>query len=159
MARTPDYSHEAKLDHEMLVQRLDYNETTGVWRWKKRPPEDFRDPGACFTWNHTYANSEAGSYGYRGQVIINLFKTVYRAERLAVFYVTGRWPKDVTLKNGVKNDLRYRNLVATFEPTPRVRLSQPAQPFGRIHYRRAVSNPAYRTKNGGRNAPTRSTAK
>jgi hypothetical protein len=136
MARTPDFSHEAKLDHEKLVEVLDYNAETGMARWKKRPKEHFRDHHTWYQWNDRFAGRVAGGYTYKLNYTISVFGQHYRAERLFVFYVTQRWPSDVSFKNGDKTDFRYENLKATFPHPTRVRLHTPRPnvEWGKIHY-------------------------
>lgn len=53
------------------------------------------------------AGSLSSSTGYR---IICFEKSQYREHRLAWFYMTGKWPKELDHKNGIRSDNRWENL-------------------------------------------------
>lgn len=82
------------LTAEDLRSILDYDPTTGVFRWKERTDiAGRRDQNA---WNTRYAGTEAGNirptpWGgfYR---VIRIRGRRYYAHRLAWFYVYGKWP-------------------------------------------------------------------
>lgn len=92
------------LNHESLKRRLHYNPETGV-----------------FTWLETHVHrlgKEAGSVK-AGEVskdgrryrYINISGVPYRANRLAWFYMTGKWPDgDVDHENLIRDDNRWSNL-------------------------------------------------
>ena len=86
-------------DLARVVELLDYEPVTGVFRWKRdRPP-------------HHKAGDVAGSsdaYGYRKVKVDGL---VYLSHRLAWFVMHGVWPEaQIDHINGVKDDNRIANL-------------------------------------------------
>ncbi|HDR2785777.1 TPA: HNH endonuclease, partial [Enterobacter sichuanensis] len=52
----------------------------------------------------------AGSLNKSGYIEIYINSKRYRAHRLAIFYMTGRWPKAVDHKNRIRNDNRWCNI-------------------------------------------------
>lgn len=52
----------------------------------------------------------AGSLNRSGYIEIYINGKRYRAHRLAIFYMTGRWPKAVDHKNRIRNDNRWCNI-------------------------------------------------
>jgi hypothetical protein len=83
---------------------LRYSKRTGLFRWIARTtPRAHRiEIGAI-----------AGHADTAGHLQICIHGRFYAAHRLAVFYVTGRWPKaDVDHKNRVRSDNRWKNLRA-----------------------------------------------
>lgn len=88
-----------ELTHERLLSLLVYEPSTGVFRWKVHASST-RPMGSI-----------AGSSEKRGYVQIRIDRRLYRAHRLAVFYVTGEWPPhSVDHKNVDKSDGRWDNL-------------------------------------------------
>ena len=82
-----------------LFRLLRYEPDTGFFFWRV-----YRSRGA-------YAGDKAGTISAHGYVIINIRKKLYRAHRLAWFYVNGRWPDaDLDHINGVRTDNRWANL-------------------------------------------------
>jgi hypothetical protein len=83
---------------DFVRQILDYNPETGVFRWKARTPEMFRDTPkrskehACANWNSRYAGELAGGHAHNGYVSIAINNRKYYAHRLAWFYMKGEWP-------------------------------------------------------------------
>jgi hypothetical protein len=81
--------------HEKLLRALDYNPVTGVFVWKVRPREDFASENAWKAINKRQAGKVAGYLCPKsGYIHIGLDGKLYRAHRLAWFYVTGEWPSD-----------------------------------------------------------------
>lgn len=82
-----------------LRERLDYDPTTGAFRWKshgKRP-----------SWN----GREVGSRDMYGYKTVRLDGKSYKLHRLAWLYVHGTWPVgDVDHINGNRSDNRIANL-------------------------------------------------
>lgn len=81
-----------------LKEVLHYDPVTGVFTWLK--PPSFR----------VRIGDRAGNLeqGYR---VIGVDNVNYRAARLAVFYMTGRWPTHfVDHRNAIKDDDRWVNL-------------------------------------------------
>ena len=97
-----------KLRKEIIRRLLRYNRRTGVFTWRRRP-------GAS-AWNTRYAGKiagfdwspDGGKTLYRS---IRIFDWPFLAHRLAVLYVTGRWPEadvDHEDRDGLNN--RWKNL-------------------------------------------------
>jgi len=89
------------ITQEKLKEILHYDLQTGLWTW-------------LISKKGTAAGSRGGCIrkgcGHR-QIMIE--KKMYRSSRLAIFYVTGKFPPkhlDVDHKNGVCDDDRYENL-------------------------------------------------
>src|SRR5580704_1773693 len=83
---------------EALKTVLDYDPLTGVFRWRIRPRQR-----AC-----SEIAGSVNSYGYR---MICVAQKIYRAHRLAWFYVYGEWPtNEIDHINGKKDDNRIVNL-------------------------------------------------
>ena len=87
-----------KLTVDVLRRLLDYNQETGVFRWRydmRRVPMD----------------GIAGRKSTDGYVRIGINGEQVLAHRLAWFYVNGKWPKgDVDHINRIRNDNRIFNL-------------------------------------------------
>lgn len=90
------------LTHERLLQLLAYDPETGVFTWKER------------TANRVKVGDTAGSLHHDGYIVIRIDGGLYRAHRLAWFYVTGGWPsghffvdhKDLNRARNVWTNLR-----------------------------------------------------
>jgi len=86
------------ISHSRLKELLTYDPDTGVWRW-------LVDRGAV------RKNDVAGTYGSKGYRLIWMDGKNYRANRLAVFYMTGEWPLgQVDHENLIKDDNSWNNL-------------------------------------------------
>lgn len=82
-----------------LRRVLNYNPTTGFFTWIEP------------TSNRIRVGDIAGSVNKDGYVRISVFGEKVMAHRLAVFYMTGRWPdRFVDHENMVTGDNRYSNL-------------------------------------------------
>jgi hypothetical protein len=89
----------ACLTHERLLELLDYDPATGVFRWRVSPN------------NRVKVGSVAGAVRPDGYSQIRIDGKRYMLSRLAVFYVEGKWPtKLVDHKNRTRTDARYANL-------------------------------------------------
>ena len=101
------------ITHKYLLSILDYNPKTGIFTWRQRPLNHFKDQRACNIWNTRFSGKNAGSLteGYI-KIAIKNRKREY-AHRLAYFYVTKKLPSyDIDHINGIKNDNRWINLRA-----------------------------------------------
>jgi hypothetical protein len=86
------------LTQERLKELLDYNEETGVFRWRI---------SRC----SIRAGDIAGSPEAKGYLRISVDGHRYKAHRLAWFYVHGRWPSDqLDHDDGQKPENRIGNL-------------------------------------------------
>lgn len=72
------------LTHERLLEVLTYEPETGLFRWKKR------------TSNRIVVGAVAGTPHPQGYVRICIDGQLFFAQRLAVFYMTGTWPTEVS---------------------------------------------------------------
>lgn len=91
--RTP--AHYRRLTHRRLLQILEYDQATGVFRWKVE---------AC-------RNRKVGSVA-GGKTNIIFDGLTYAKSHLAWFYVTGAWSKrTIGRLNGQSADVHFANLV------------------------------------------------
>lgn len=88
-----------KLDIDLLRSVLHYDAETGVFTWKVR------------TSNRIKIGGVAGAVGEHGYILIRIHGVLYKAHRLAWFYVHGEWPQaEVDHINGRPADNRLCNL-------------------------------------------------
>lgn len=93
------------LTQERLKQALHYDESTGLFRWRR----DMR--------NGSKAGDIAGSLSAGGYVYICVDQKHYRAHRLAWLYVHGKFPVGaIDHASGVKTDNRISNLREATQP-------------------------------------------
>jgi hypothetical protein len=90
------------LTQEKLHQLLDYDQETGIFRWKVT-----RKSQAGKARAGSIAGSIDLSHGYRK---IGIDGTPYYSHRLAWLYVYGSWPSQVDHMNGIRDDNRLSNL-------------------------------------------------
>lgn len=89
----------SELTQEYLKSILDYDQSTGEWRWRERVAR-------C-----TKAGDIAGNINSNGYCRIFIAGKSRYAHRLVWLYVYGRWPsKDLDHINGVRKDNRFCNL-------------------------------------------------
>lgn len=89
------------LTQERLKELLHYDPETGVWRWIKITHPSGR----------TKVGSIAGTPYTRGYRRIIVDGKKYRSARLAVLYMTGKWPPDgVDHRDGDTSNDRWTNL-------------------------------------------------
>ncbi len=80
--------------HKYLLQNRHYDPETGIWTHLKRSPGKI-----------------AGCKDKDGYIIISLDGILYRSARLAIFYMTGHFPKGLAdHRNRIRDDDRYTNL-------------------------------------------------
>lgn len=87
------------LTHDRLLQLLDYESDTGLFRWKTRS-------AICLT-----PGDVAGRKSNNGYVQVKVDYVAHLAHRLAWFYVHGVWPAgQIDHINGHKSENRMSNL-------------------------------------------------
>lgn len=103
------------LSQEFLRSILEYSPETGIFVWKKRPPEMFPSVRACNVWNSRYSGRVAGHKtqgpGNLSYITIRVLDRSYKAHRLAWGYMTGEFPEvniDHIDGNGTNN--KWSNL-------------------------------------------------
>ncbi|MFA7308089.1 MAG: HNH endonuclease [Hyphomicrobium sp.] len=78
---------------------LDYDPETGVFTWKQRPPEMFRDTAfrpkenTCDIWNTRFSGKISGWPNGHGYIEFSILGKKCLAHRIAWLYMTGEWPK------------------------------------------------------------------
>lgn len=92
-------SRAAPLSWERLTEVLNYEPSTGLFRWKKR------------TSNRVAVGGVAGSLNPDGYIEIRVDGSLYLAHRLAFFYQTKSWPSEIVdHENLNRSDNRWDNL-------------------------------------------------
>ena len=107
------------LTHDYLLSILHYDETTGVFTWRERTPDMFKDGNGRYTkernckcWNTKYAGKRAGHKNHLGRIEIGIDNLKFLSNVLAWFYVYGDWPTvdvdhiDMNKSNDSINNLR-----------------------------------------------------
>jgi HNH endonuclease/AP2 domain len=89
------------LTQKRLKELLHYNPETGIFTWLMKP-----SPQA----NRISADNIAGHINVEGYFVIGIDGKVYKAHRLAWFYMAGVWPNQIDHINGIRNDNRWCNL-------------------------------------------------
>lgn len=88
--------------HEDILRLISYDPDSGIFVWKDRKNT---------RWNGRYAGTVAGSIDADGYVQIRILGRRYKAHRMAWFYMTGSWPKNlIDHRNTVRTDNRFGNL-------------------------------------------------
>jgi HNH endonuclease len=87
------------LSHSELKRLLHYDPETGIWRRRTSYRANY------------IAGDRADVRSVAGYRRVRLKGIIYYSHRLAVFYMSGAWPPEVTdHRNGVKDDNRWKNL-------------------------------------------------
>lgn len=92
------------LTHDRLLEVLDYDPATGVFTWKVRLSRKFpvgRSAGGVRKGSRT------------STFYVRIDEHDYTGARLAWFYVTGKWPHRLKLKDGDITNCRFDNLEQT----------------------------------------------
>lgn len=90
---------------------LDYNKDTGIFTWKERGIEYFKNEQALKSFNSRFLGKFAGSLcKHHGYIMIRIHRVTFISHRLAWLYVYGCWPSDIDHINGIKTDNRICNL-------------------------------------------------
>ena len=105
------------LTQEYLKECLTYDPETGIFTWKERPVNHFKDgkkrksQSICKNWNSKYANKEAGTLNNVEYRLIRVHGKLYVAQRLAWLYMEGYWPEhSVDHIDQNKNNNKWSNL-------------------------------------------------
>lgn len=86
------------LSQKRLHELLNYDQGTGIWRWKIRQ-------------GRSGAGTIAGNKSIKGYIQVQVEGKNYTAHRLAFLYVTGKWPrKQVDHINLDRSDCSWNNL-------------------------------------------------
>jgi hypothetical protein len=92
------------ITHKELLKALDYDPTTGEFRWKYCANRTKQR-------NSQWAGKAAGHIGIDGYARILINGKQYLSHRLAWLYVIGRWPYiEIDHINGNRLDNRFSNL-------------------------------------------------
>lgn len=87
------------ISQQRLKELLRYDPSTGVFTWLVRSA------------THIHVGDVAGGMKPDGYVQITVCGVLYRAHRLAWFWMTGEWPADkIDHKNRIRNDNQWINL-------------------------------------------------
>ncbi len=124
------------LTHEELRRRLSYEPETGIFRWISGPANRVGIVAG------SVRSGEPDKEGRRRR-IINIAGVLYRANRLAWFYMTGEWPAaDVDHKDGDCQNDRWSNLRQATRTQNNVNTSK--RPVGASGARGVLYDPRYR---------------
>lgn len=99
-----------KLTVEYLREAIYYDEATGCFIWRIRPEHHFSRSNQHKNWNGRYAGTIAGKIDNNGYLNIKVNYHLYRAHRLAWFYVHGVWPDCVDHEDGNRLNNAIKNL-------------------------------------------------
>ena len=92
----------AELTEYLVKSLIDYNPDTGVFTWLKPA-------------TRVSAGDVVGSLDAWGYLVTKIRGNVVKLHRLAWFYMTGEWPREIDHINRVKTDNRFSNLRAASE--------------------------------------------
>ena len=99
------------LTAEYVRECLDYDPETGLFTWKTRPLEHFKDKRSCNSWNAKFAGKKTGVLSNTGYLVIKINRRKYRAHRLAWLIVYGKWPDNqIDHNDGKRENNRIDNL-------------------------------------------------
>lgn len=90
---------------------LDYDQLSGLLRWRARPREHFATNLAFRTWNTRFSATAAGTLDSRMYRHIRIDGRLYKAHRLVWLHATGTWPAaQIDHVNGNPGDNSFANL-------------------------------------------------
>ena len=105
------------ISQELVKELLIYSESTGEFKWNKRPRSSFNCNRSWNRWNNRYAGSIAGSDTSDGYLRIRVGTDRYKSHRIAFLYVHGYMPKYIDHINHDGKDNRIENLRAVSHQT------------------------------------------
>ena len=79
------------ITQKLLKELLEYDQNTGVFKWKKRSARRFKSERSCMSWNTRYSNKIAGCRS-GGYFQISIFKKRIRTHVAAWIYINGSYP-------------------------------------------------------------------
>lgn len=101
----------SELNCDSIRELVEYEHTTGVFKWRHRSRKWFKNYGSFKAWNSKFPGSVAGGFDGHGHREVRILGVSYRAHRLAWAYMTGRWPDgQIDHINGDRADNRFQNL-------------------------------------------------
>lgn len=102
---------------EFFRQILDYDPETGIFKWRQRSSEMFKDHGRgkssgnCARWNGRFAGQVIRKKNADGYIQICIMGKFYMASRIAWLIMTGKWPShEIDHVNCDPSDNRFCNL-------------------------------------------------
>ena len=88
-----------------------YSPATGVFRWKIRPKDHFKNEATCRRWNSRFSGKEIRTTSTHGYIRFAIDYKLYLAHRVAFALMTGEWPScELDHINHDKLDNRWSNL-------------------------------------------------
>ena len=100
-----------KITQKYLKAIFQYDPDTGVFTWRQRPLDHFKNSHRHNIWNTKHAGAIAGSLTPVGYWRITINNKSYKAHRLAWLYTYGKWPKgQIDHMDGNKLNNRIDNL-------------------------------------------------
>lgn len=98
------------ITQSFLKTILKYNPDTGIFTWKSRSREHFRNDKGWRTFHCRYSNKKAGCSRKDGYSLICIGKKLFYAHRLAWLYMSGEWAENIDHINRNPSDNRICNL-------------------------------------------------
>ena len=101
-----------KLTQKYVKEALNYDQDTGIFIWRIRPAEHFKNSRGKNVFNTRIAGSMAGSVDSDGYISIGLDGRDYKAHRLVFLYIDGYFPENLVdhidrdRQNNRRNNLR-----------------------------------------------------
>jgi hypothetical protein len=91
---------------------LDYDPTTGILTWKKRPVEHFKNERYMKYWHTRCYGKPVGWEHGDGYHCMSIDGKEYLTHRIAFLIMAGEMPNEIDHVNNIKSDNRWENLRA-----------------------------------------------